>query len=145
MRKRLPAMSERCRYPRLVSYTIKNLREVEDVAPKFGFDSVQEARFCFQDLEAKDTGLAYHRIKPGRRGLGHRHDDAEEIYVVLGGSGRVKLDDDVTEISQYDAIRVSPNVVRAFEGGPDGLELLAFGPRREGDGEILREDVWGDA
>ena len=64
---------------------------------------------------------------------------------MVGGSGRVKLDDDVTEVGQYDAIRVAPNVVRAFEGGPDGLELLAFGPRREGDGEILREDVWGDA
>jgi mannose-6-phosphate isomerase-like protein (cupin superfamily) len=145
MRHGLPPMSERGRYARLVSYTIKNLREVEDVAPKFGFDSVQEARFCFQDLEAADTGLAYHRIKPGQRGLGHRHEDAEEIYVVMGGSGRVKLDDDVRDIGAFDAIRVAPSIVRAFEAGPEGLELLAFGPRREGDGEILREDVWGDA
>src|SRR5258705_10513153 len=100
-------MSERCRYARLVSYTIKNLREVEDVAPKFGFDSVQEARFCFHDLEAKDTGLAYHRVKPGQRGLGHRHDDAEEIYVVLGGSGRPKADDDVQDLGPYAGIRVA--------------------------------------
>jgi quercetin dioxygenase-like cupin family protein len=125
-----------------VSYSIKNLREVEDVAPKFGFDSVQEARFPFRDLDARDTGLAYHRIKPGQRGLGHRHENAEEIYVVLGGSGRVKLDDEVVEIQALDAIRVAPTVVRAFEAGSDGLELLAFGPRHEGDGEILREDVW---
>jgi mannose-6-phosphate isomerase-like protein (cupin superfamily) len=135
-------MSERCRYARGVSYTIKNLRDIEDVAPKFGFDSVQEARFAFRDLDAKDTGLAYHRVKPGQRGLGHRHDDAEEIYVVLSGSGRVKLDDEIADIKALDAIRVEPSVVRAFEGGPDGLELLAFGPRHEGDGEILKDDFW---
>jgi mannose-6-phosphate isomerase-like protein (cupin superfamily) len=128
-----------------VSYTIKNLRDVEDIAPKFGFDSVQEARFPGRDLDAQDTGLAYHRVKPGRRGRAHRHDNAEEIYVVVGGSGRVKLDDEISEIGPLDAIRVAPNVVRAFEGGPDGLELLAFGARHEGDGEILDEDVWGDA
>jgi quercetin dioxygenase-like cupin family protein len=125
-----------------VTYTIKNLREVDDVAPKFGFDSVQESRFCFRDLEAKDTGLAYYRIKSGQRGIAHRHENAEEIYVVLAGNGRVKLDDDVAQIGPMDAIRVAPSVVRAFEAGPDGLELLAFGPRHEGDGEILREDVW---
>ena len=137
-------MSERGRYAGPVSYTIKNLRDVEDVAPKFGFDSVQEARFPFRDLDAQDTGLAYHRIKPGQHGLGHRHENAEEIYVVLGGSGRIKLDDEVVDIQALDAIRVAPDVVRAFEAGSDGLELLAFGPRHEGDGEILREDVWAD-
>jgi mannose-6-phosphate isomerase-like protein (cupin superfamily) len=128
-----------------VSYTIKNLRDVEDVAPKFGFDSVQEARFPWRDLDAQDTGLAYHRIKPGQRGLGHRHENAEEIYVVVSGSGRVKLDDAVVDVDALDAIRVAPQVVRAFEGGPDGLELLAFGPHHAGDGEVLQEDVWGDA
>ena len=61
---------------------------------------------------------------------------------MLAGSGRVKLDDETAEIGPLDAIRVAPQVVRAFEAGPDGLELLAFGPRHEGDGEILREDVW---
>jgi quercetin dioxygenase-like cupin family protein len=134
-------MSERGRYPRRVSYTIKNLRDVEDLAPKFGTDSRLEARFCFKDLEAADTGLAYHRIKPGQRGLAHRHDNAEEIYVVLGGGGRVKLDDETRDLGPLDAIRVAPTVARGFEAGPDGLELLAFGPRHEGDGEIL-EDFW---
>lgn len=128
-----------------MSYTIKNLRDVEDVAPKFGFDAIQEARFPFRDLDAEDTGLAYHRIKAGQRGFGHRHESAEEIYVVVAGSGRIKLDDDVHDIAALDAIRVAPRVLRAFEAGPDGLELLAFGPRHEGDGEILRGDVWGGA
>ena len=135
-------MSERGRYARYVTYSIKNLRDVEDVAPKFGFDAIQEARFPFRDLGAEDTGLAYHRIKPGQRGFGHRHENAEEIYVVVGGSGRIKLDDETRDIRTLDAIRVAPQVVRAFEAGPDGLELLAFGPRHEGDGEVLRESVW---
>jgi quercetin dioxygenase-like cupin family protein len=124
-----------------VSHTIKNLRDVDDVAPKFGLDSVQESRFAWRDLEARATGLAYYRMKPGQRGFGHRHDAAEEIYVVLGGNGRIKLDDEVAEIGPLDAIRVAPSVVRAFEAGPDGLELLAFGAHHEGDGEILG-DVW---
>jgi quercetin dioxygenase-like cupin family protein len=137
-------MSERGRrYARYVTYTIKNLRDVEDVAPKSGFDAIQEARFPRRDLEAADTGLAYHRVKPGQRGFGHRHENAEEIYVVVGGSGRIKLDDEVKEIGELDAIRVAPAVVRAFEAGPDGLELLVFGPHHEGDGEVIRDDVGG--
>jgi quercetin dioxygenase-like cupin family protein len=125
-----------------MSYTIKNLREVEDVAPKFGFDAVQEARFPWRALDAKDTGLAYLVIKPGQRGSAHRHDQAEEIYVVIGGSGRVNLDGHVEELRPMDAVRVAPPVVRAFEAGPEGLELLAFGPHHEGDSEILDEDPW---
>jgi quercetin dioxygenase-like cupin family protein len=130
---------------RRMSYSKKNLREVEDFAPKAGFGEVQEAHFANEDLETEGTGLAYHVVKPGQRGLAHRHDQAEEVYVVLSGSGRVKLDDEVVELAALDAVRVAPQVVRAFEGGPDGLEILVFGPRHKGDGEILKEDVWGDA
>ena len=120
------------------SYTIKNLRDVEDSAPQFGLSEVQEARFANEALEASDTGLSFHAVKPGQRqSFGHRHENAEEVYVVLGGSGRVKLDDEVLDIGSLDALRVSPPVARAFEAGPDGLELLAFGPRRKGDGEML--------
>jgi quercetin dioxygenase-like cupin family protein len=125
-----------------MSYTIKNLREVDDVAPRFGFDSIQEARFPWRALEARDTGCAYHRIKPGKHGKAHRHENAEEIYVVIGGSGRINLDGEVHELKPLDAVRVAPPVARAFEAGPDGLDLLAFGPRHEGDGEFLDEDPW---
>ena len=72
-----------------------------------------------------------------RQPFGHRHDAAEEIYVVLAGSGRAKLDEDIVEIERLDAIRVAPGVTRAFEAGSDGIELLAFGPRRDGDGELI--------
>lgn len=125
-------------------FTIENLTNVEDSAPKFGFGERAEARFATGALAAEDTGLSFHRLKPDKRqGFGHVHDKAEEVYVVMGGSGRVKLDDEVRDIQRLDAIRVAPQVVRAFEAGPDGLELLAFGPRHEGDGE-LRHDFWTD-
>src|SRR5438309_781484 len=106
-----------------MSYTIKNLRDVEDMAPRFGFDAIQEARFPRRALEAQDTGLAYHVIKPGQQGRAHRHEQAEEVYVVIGGAGRVNLDGEVIELKPLDAVRVAPAMARAFEAGPDGLEL----------------------
>lgn len=127
-----------------MSFTIRNLSEVQDVAPRFGFDSLQEARFARRDLEAVDTGLAYHIIKPGQRGGAHRHKAAEEIYVVLSGSGQVSLDGEVHELRALDALRVAPPVARAFAAGPEGLALLVFGPHHENDGEILSEDPWPD-
>ncbi len=120
------------------TFTIKNLREVEDSAPKFGFEAVQEARFAQDDLEAERTGLSLHRVKPGQRqGFAHRHDEAEEVYVVLSGSGRMKVDEAVLDVGPLDAIRVAPSAVRTFEGGSEGLEVLAFGPHHPGDGAIV--------
>ena len=81
-----------------MSFTIKNLREVEDMAAKHGFSETQEARFPREDLDAESTGLAYLVLRPGKQQpFAHRHDEAEEIYVVLSGSGRVKLDDEIVE------------------------------------------------
>jgi mannose-6-phosphate isomerase-like protein (cupin superfamily) len=126
-----------------MSYTIKNLREVEDSAPKFGFGELQEAHFAYRDLDARDTGFSYHVVKPDcRQGFAHRHEAAEEVYVVLSGAGRMNLDGEVVDIRRLDAIRVAPPVVRTFEAGPEGLELLAFGPHHEADSEIVQGDVW---
>ena len=125
-------------------YTLKNLSEVEDSAPKFGYEELQEARFARGELEAEQTGIAYHRVKPGKRqGFAHRHDRAEEVYVVLRGSGRAKLDDAIVELAPLDALRVAPGVTRQFEGGPEGLELLVAGPHQEGDGELF-PGWWSD-
>jgi mannose-6-phosphate isomerase-like protein (cupin superfamily) len=127
-----------------MSYSIKNLREVQDFAPKFGLDRFQEAHFAGRELGAEQTGLAFHVVKPGQRqGFAHRHEKAEEVYVVLSGTGRVKLEDDIHDVGPLDAVRVAPEVRRAFEASDDApLEVLAFGPRHEGDGEILKEDFW---
>jgi mannose-6-phosphate isomerase-like protein (cupin superfamily) len=126
-----------------MSYAKKNLREVEDSAAKHGLSGTQEARFARGDLGCEQTGLNYLIVKPGQReGFAHRHREAEEVYVVLEGSGRVKLDDELVELAPLDAVRVSPGTTRAFEAGPDGLEVLVFGPRVEGDGELV-QDFWG--
>jgi mannose-6-phosphate isomerase-like protein (cupin superfamily) len=125
-------------------YTFKKLAEVEDSAPKFGIGEHQESRFAKGDLDAQHTGVAYHRFRPGKRqGFAHRHEEVEEVYVVVRGSGRMKLDDDIIELEPLDAIRVSPEVIRQFEAGPDGIEVIAFGPRRDGDGEAIH-DWWTD-
>lgn len=126
-----------------MSYTIKNLREVEDLAAAQGFGEVQEARFAHGDLDSTQLGISLQRVKPGKRhAFAHRHESAEEVYVVLSGSGRVKLDDEVKDVTALDAIRVSPEVTRAFEAGDDGLELLAVSPRAQGDAEIVEDFSW---
>jgi hypothetical protein len=125
-------------------YTIHALGDTEDSAAKFGYSEVGEARFPNEELGTGGIGLSHHRLRPGaRQAFGHRHRAAEEIYVVLAGSGRVRLDDEVAEVGTLDAIRVAPQVVRGFEAGPDGLELLAFGERIKGDAEIVNQ-WWTD-
>jgi quercetin dioxygenase-like cupin family protein len=127
-----------------MSYTIKNLSETPDSAVKFGLSEMGEAHFPREELGAESTGLSYQVLKPGKRSaFGHRHDKAEEVYVVLSGSGRVRLDDEIVDVARLDAIRVEPRVTRAFEAGPDGLEWVVFGPRHDGDGEMDNE-FWKD-
>ena len=118
-------------------YTHKSLTDVKDSAPDFGFGEHAEMRFAKDEFDSEDTGFTYHRTNPNvHSGFGHRHQEAEEVYVVISGSGRVKLDDDIIEIQRLDTIRVAPEVWRSFSAGPDGLELIAFGPRHDGDGEV---------
>jgi mannose-6-phosphate isomerase-like protein (cupin superfamily) len=127
-----------------MSYTLKNLRDVDDSAPKFGFGELQEARFARTDLDAEQTGVSLMRVKPGQRqGFAHRHENAEEVYVILSGSGQIKLDDEIVDVGPLDAIRIAPSVKRSLAAGDDGLEYLAFGQHHEGDGDILTdEDFW---
>jgi uncharacterized cupin superfamily protein len=121
-----------------VPWTKTNLSEVEDSAAAHGLSESQEARFPRERLGAEQTGFNYLTVKPGRReAFAHRHRTAEEIYVVLAGSGRVKLDDDLVDLAPLDAVRVAPGTTRSFEAGPDGLQVLVFGPRVEGDGELV--------
>lgn len=126
------------------SYTLKNLRDVEEIGAARGMAEVAEVRFPREALGAQATGLAFHVLKPGKRlPFGHRHAEAEEIYVVVGGSGRMKIEDDIIDLASLDAVRVAPEAMRSIEGGPEGLEMLVFGPRHEGDGELDRE-FWVD-
>jgi mannose-6-phosphate isomerase-like protein (cupin superfamily) len=125
-------------------FAIKNLMDVEDSAA--GRDDDIEARFGRKHLGSEHLGISYFRYGPGFRApYGHRHREQEEGYVVVAGSGRMKLDDEIIELRRWDVVRVAPNVVRGFEGGPDGLELIAVGSDRPegGDGELV-QDFWTD-
>lgn len=123
-------------------YAIKNLKEVEDSAADRGPEV--EARFARKHLDSEHLGVSYFRYGPGFKApFGHRHREQEEAYVVLSGSGRMRLDDEEIELRQWDVVRVAPQVGRAFHAGPDGLELIAIGNDRPagGDGEFI-PDFW---
>lgn len=125
-------------------YRLVNLADVDDLAARHGHGEWGAARFARGALGAQQVGVALHQLKPGKRqGFGHRHRDAEEIYVVLAGSGRVKLDDTIVELRERDALRVAPATARRFEAGAEGLDLLVFGQHFEGDGEVLPE-FWAE-
>jgi mannose-6-phosphate isomerase-like protein (cupin superfamily) len=124
------------------AFTKVNLGALDDVAPKYGFDDRWEARGAREALDAERTGVMFFRLRPGKRSpFAHRHTDAEEIYVVLTGSGRMKLGDEFIDVGPLDSIRVAPTTARAFEAGPDGLEYIALGAHHPGDGEPV-EDAW---
>jgi mannose-6-phosphate isomerase-like protein (cupin superfamily) len=125
-------------------YTVKNLMDVEDRAAERGEDF--EARFARPHIESEHLGVSYFRYGPGFHSrVGHHHREQEEAYVVVGGSGRVKLDEDIVELRKWDVVRVAPSTVRGFEAGSDGLELIAIGSDRpeEGDG-VSVQDWWTD-
>ncbi len=120
-------------------FKLMNLKDVEDSAVKFGYAPALESRFARNALETERVGISYQRLAPDvRMPFAHHHNSQEEIYVILGGSGRAKLDDEIVELKPLDALRVAPEVTRGFEAGPEGLELLAFG---SGDGGLQDAEV----
>jgi mannose-6-phosphate isomerase-like protein (cupin superfamily) len=127
----------------VAGYTIKNLREVKDVAPDGGVSDYIEARFAHEDLDSERSGISYQVMKAGQRQpFAHKHGEMEEIYVVVSGSGRVKLDDQVEDVGPFDAVRIAPSVVRAFEAGDEDLVVLVFSPRAKGDAEVIQDFSW---
>lgn len=125
-------------------YTKINFDELEDVAAGRGFDV--DARFGRNQLDSEHLGVSRFRYGPGvRPPYGHHHREQEEVYIVTSGSGRMRLGEEIIDLNQWDMVRVAPQVVRAFEGGPDGLEVLAVGNDRPegGDGEMV-SDFWTD-
>src|SRR5207248_4291890 len=126
-----------------VPFTLRNLKEdLEDVGSRFDGAPDLEFRLATEALELEKSGLGYQRVPPGYRfPYGHTHKKQEEVYVVLRGSGRMKVDDEVVELKEWDAMRVPPGTWRGYEAGPEGLEILVIGapdlgeaPREDGDG-----------
>src|SRR3977135_69404 len=117
-----------CQDQGMANYTVKNLKDAENRAEQFGRSDGLEARFARGPLELSKLGLSYQRLEPNFRiPFGHKHGEQEEVYVLLSGSARLKLDDEIVELRQWDAVRVPGPVTRNFEGGPEGAELLAIG------------------
>jgi mannose-6-phosphate isomerase-like protein (cupin superfamily) len=111
------------------SYTKANIREdVENQSPKFGMPEELEARFARSALDGKTLGLSLMTLAPNFRiPFGHKHEHQEEVYVIVRGSARVKIEDDIVELREWDAIRFDENTMRNMEAGPTGVEFLAFG------------------
>jgi mannose-6-phosphate isomerase-like protein (cupin superfamily) len=130
----------------VAEYTLRNLKDdVEDAAQRFGVEGL-EARFARGALGLEQSGLSYFRVAPGvRLPWGHSHSTQEEIYLLVSGSGRVKLDDEVLEVRQWDAVRVPPGVMRSFEGGGEGAEIIAFGaPNTDNKDVEMVQGWWAD-
>jgi mannose-6-phosphate isomerase-like protein (cupin superfamily) len=127
-------------------FTIKNIKALEDIGSVFDGPAGLEFRAATKPLEFEQGALSYQSLPPGCRfPYGHSHETQEEVYVFIRGSGRMKLDDEIVELTEWDAVRVPPGAWRGFEAGPDGLELLVFGAPNLGDdarGDIDGERGW---
>jgi quercetin dioxygenase-like cupin family protein len=131
----------------VADYTVLNLkRDVEDSGERFGYAPNMEARFARKELGLERSGISYFKLAPSFRvPFGHRHAEQEEIYLVLSGSARVKLEDDVIELTTMDAVRIPKGVMRGFEAGSNGAEILAFGAPDTDNKDIeMDQGFWPD-
>lgn len=120
----------------------RNFGDLRDVSP----EHVRiQWRFARDALRSPELGVSRFTYEPGARmPWSHRHREQEEAYVVVGGSGRARLDDEIIELRVWDVLRVPPAVIRSFEAGPDGLDVICVGGRRPSGGDTERfEDFWG--
>ena len=130
----------------MADYTKVNLKDdVEDQAPNFGLAPNLEARMARVPLELEHSGISYQRLAPNFRvPFAHRHKTQEEIYVVVSGSMRMKLEDEIVELKQWDAVRVPKETMRGFESGAEGVEIIAIGAPNTGPGDAEVENDWWD-
>ena len=127
------------------NYTKKNLRDVENQAPKFGMPEELDARFARRELGGETLGLSLMTLDPNfRMPFGHKHVGQEEVYVVVRGSGRVKVEDEIVALGEWDAIRFAKDTMRAMEAGPDGIEFVAFGAGDDPMDAEMVQDWWSD-
>lgn len=131
---------------RMTAYTHLNFKEIDDAARKFGLAPNMEFRMGRGPLQLEKSGVSYFRLAPNfRTPFGHKHVEQEEVYVLVSGSARAKIDDDVVELEQWDALRLPPDATRALEAGPDGAEFLLVGaPATKGQDAELEQGWWSD-
>jgi mannose-6-phosphate isomerase-like protein (cupin superfamily) len=129
----------------VADYTLLNLKtDVDDQAPRFGYAPNLESRFARKPLGLEQSGLSYFRVAPDFRvPFGHRHAEQEEVYLVLSGSARVKVEDEIVELGPLDAVRLPPAVAHGMEAGPEGAEIIAFGAPNTDNKDIeMLEEFW---
>jgi mannose-6-phosphate isomerase-like protein (cupin superfamily) len=125
------------------SYTKVNLKEIEDQAPRGGLSPGLKAHFARVPLALEKSGISYFRLAPDFRiPFGHRHSEQEEVYLVVDGTARLKLDDEVIELKPWDAVRVPTGVMRGMEAGPGGAEVIAFGAPNTENGDVEMKPNW---
>jgi mannose-6-phosphate isomerase-like protein (cupin superfamily) len=125
------------------NYTVKNVKEIDNAAERFGIEGM-EARFGRKPLELEKFGFSYQVLTPNfRQPFGHRHASQEEAYLVLRGSGRIKVEDDIVDLKEWDAIRIPAGRTRQLEAGAGGMDFLAIGAPEGGDAEMI-EGWWSD-
>jgi len=131
-------------------FTLTNIRaDLEDLGSRFDGDPDLEFRAATKALELEQASISYQRVPPGYRfPYGHTHMRQEEVYVVVRGSGRMKVDDEIIDLREWDAVRVPPGTWRGYEAGPEGLEIFVIGapnlggsPREDVEGQ---RDWWSD-
>jgi mannose-6-phosphate isomerase-like protein (cupin superfamily) len=109
-------------------YTKVNLREVENSAPKFDMPAEMQARFARRPVGGETLGLSLFTLEPNFRiPFGHKHPNQEEVYVLVRGTARIKIEDDIVELEPWDAVRIGKDTMRNVEAGPEGAEYIAFG------------------
>ena len=130
----------------MAEYNKLNLKQdIDDQAPNFGLSPELEARMARVPLELEGFGVSYQRLAPNYRiPFAHKHKEQEEVYIVVSGGGRAKLEDEVIDLEPWDALRVPKGTVRGFEAGPDGMEVIAIGAPNTGpgDAEMVHEGFW---
>lgn len=124
-------------------FTLINVKsDLDDIGSAFQGHPDLEFRAATKPLQLEQCAVSYQQLPAGYRfPYGHAHVTQEEVYVVVRGGGRMKIDDEVVEIGVWDAVRVPPGTWRGYEAGDDGLELLVFGAPNLG--EDARGDVDG--
>ena len=124
-------------------YTHLNLKEAEDQAPQFGLEDNLEFRMARVPLGLENSGISYLRVAPGfRLPFGHKHKNQEEIYVLVDGGARMKIEDEIRELQRWDAVRVHKDTMRSMEAGDQGAEFLIVGAPNTGPGDAEIVQAW---
>jgi mannose-6-phosphate isomerase-like protein (cupin superfamily) len=125
------------------NYTHLSVKDVEDQAPKFGLSPDLEFRMARVALELEHSGLSYLRLAPGfRMPFGHKHKNQEEIYVLVSGRARMKIEDEVRDLEPWDAVRVHKDTMRSIEAGDGAAEFLVVGAPNTGPGDAETVQGW---